>query len=88
MMPAPTLTDGLEEQAYAGLAGDTGIRSYALVPGGILLTFTDGRRYRYDATRPGARDVRNMVRLARKGIGLTTYINRYVRERYAARLDG
>lgn len=72
---------------YEGLAGHSGIRSYAMGRDRIVIEFQDGRCYLYNSTRPGSRHVRNMIRLARKGIGLTTYINQHVRENYAERLQ-
>jgi hypothetical protein len=51
----------------------------------IRLLFVDGSVYRYDAERPGARQVEEMKALAARGEGLTTYVSRFVRKAYAAR---
>jgi hypothetical protein len=74
-------------QRYAALSGITGVRAFAIGRGRITVVFNDGSTYRYDAIRPGARHVANMVRLARTGRGLATYINQHVRGNYAERLD-
>lgn len=74
-------------RSYAGRAGDTGVRAYVTGDSWMAIEFVDGRRYLYDAMRPGLGHVRNMIRLARQGVGLTTYINQHVRDNYATRLD-
>lgn len=63
--------------------GTTGVVAYELGPGWIRCAFVDGSMYVYDGTRPGPTPVREMQRLARAGAGLTTYINRHVRDSYA-----
>ena len=73
-------------QHYAG--GDaSGVAAYACGPGWIHLRFHHGSAYRYDDTRPGAEHVHEMQRLADLGEGLNTYVNRYVRDNYARRLE-
>jgi hypothetical protein len=76
-----------KRRLYAARAGDAGVRAYVAGHSWIAIEFVDGRRYLYDATRPGLGHVRTMVKLAQQGMGLTTYINQHVRENYAARLD-
>jgi len=49
---------------------------------GIVLKFKDGRGYSYSHTRPGKVNVDNMKKFALSGSGLTTYINKYVRDDY------
>jgi hypothetical protein len=68
-------------------AASSGVAAYEDGPGWIHIRFHRGGTYRYDASRPGARKVREMRRLARAGDGLNTYINQFVRDNYAARLD-
>jgi hypothetical protein len=90
MMPStrPAIRTGApRRRLYAARAGDTGVRAYVMGHSWIAIEFVDVRRYLYDGARPGAWHVRNMLRLARQGEGLTTYINQHVRENYAARLD-
>ena len=71
---------------YGNLAQNSGVSAYAVQPGAILVQFRNGATYRYDATSPGAEHVRRMQQLARSGKGLSTYISRYVGERYAAKV--
>jgi hypothetical protein len=79
------LRKGIAMQTYAG-RGDSGIAAYEIGPGWIKIRFTDGGTYLYDDSAPGAVHVREMQRLAQSGEGLNTYINKHVRENYAARL--
>ncbi len=73
-------------KAYRGGA-DSGVEAYDTGPGWISIRFHHGGTYLYDGIQPGKRDVLAMQQLAAAGEGLNTYINRHVRERYAARLE-
>src|SRR5690606_19060992 len=74
-------------QPYRSTGGDSGVVAYACGPGWIDIRFRRGGTYRYDGRHPGALHVMQMQRLAEAGDGLNTYLNRYVRDDYAARLD-
>ncbi len=74
-------------QPYGSPGHDSGIAAYACGPDWIDIRFRHGGTYRYDHRHPGALHVMQMQRLAEAGDGLNTYINRYVRDDYAARLD-
>lgn len=74
-------------QSY-GERRDTGVRAFALLPGGIALRFQDGSTYVYTAEVPGPLHVEQMQALAERGAGLTTYVNRHVRESFAQKLTG
>ena len=71
---------------YANYGGNSGVRAYSLEADAICVEFSDGASYRYDVHCPGRHHVDMMISLARGGSGLNSYINRYVRESYAARL--
>lgn len=71
---------------YANLSGASGVVAYAIAPGSITLRFQDGGTYLYDASAPGAAAVAEMQRLAIGGRGLSSYVSRHVRERYARKL--
>ena len=73
-------------ERYKALSGDAGVHAFRIVHEGIIVEFQDGRRYLYNAKRPGGKHVTEMIKLAHKGEGLTTYINQHVRENYAAQL--
>jgi hypothetical protein len=69
-------------QRYGNLSGRSGVVSYEIGRGSIAVEFTDGWIYLYTARSAGTGDVAEMQRLARAGSGLSTYISRFVRERY------
>jgi len=71
---------------YRNRSGISGIAAYALLDDGILVRFVDGATYRYGPQRPGRHHVGRMKSLAMGGRGLAAYINRYVKEKYEARL--
>ena len=70
-------------QRYRDVAGDSGILAYEIGRNYIRVQFKEGGTYRYTYRSTGSRNVERMKLLATCGVGLTTYINQYVRERYA-----
>jgi WYL domain-containing protein len=62
----------------------SGIRCFKIGDNYILVEFTDGKKYLYNYEKPGKKHVEKMKALALKGEGLSTYINKYVRDSYAA----
>ena len=73
-------------QSYSDSDGDSGVVAYEIGAGSIIVRFADGGTYLYDASAPGLEHVEEMQRLARVGDGLNSYINKYVRKHFAARL--
>lgn len=63
-----------------------GVDGYEFNDEGIILRFKDGRTYSYSNRRPGKVHVDNMKKLAVNGKGLTTYVNKYVRDDYEDKL--
>ncbi|WP_240732634.1 MULTISPECIES: hypothetical protein [Dyella] len=61
--------------------------SYESGEGFIRVRFMKDGLYEYTDATPGRLHVRNMRALAEAGIGLSTYISRFVRDRYARKLD-
>jgi len=74
-------------KAYKDLSGHGGITAYQFVPNGIILQFKHRELYLYDDSRPGKNHVEQMKALAKKGRGLTTYVNQHVRENYKRKLS-
>lgn len=72
---------------YRNRSGHSGIAAYALRDDDIVVRFIDGATYRYGPERPGRHHVGKMKSLAMSGRGLATYINRYVQDKYEAKLD-
>jgi hypothetical protein len=68
------------------LNGSSGIAAYEIRDRSIVVEFKHGGRYVYDYDIPGRKEVEEMKVCALEGRGLTTYINRNVRRRYAAKL--
>jgi len=71
---------------YRNLDGHSGVLRYETTPESITLTFVDGDRYEYTHVRPGRPAVERMKVLAESGRGLSTYVARHVRDRYARKL--
>ncbi len=74
-------------QRYQSSNTNTGITAYQVVSGGITVQFKDGSVYLYTSRSAGRKHIDQMKKLAAQGEGLTTYINRFVRENYAAKLQ-
>ncbi|MBS1683571.1 MAG: hypothetical protein JSS76_02380 [Bacteroidetes bacterium] len=68
---------------YPNLSGNSGVSAYESGDDYIALQFHDGHVYIYDYSYPGKKHVEQMKKLAKAGRGLTTYVNKYVRENYA-----
>jgi hypothetical protein len=64
----------------------SGVVAYEVGGDYIKAEFQDGRIYLYDYDKPGKVHVDNMIRLARKESGLTSYINQHVRENFHKKL--
>lgn len=71
---------------YQNLSHDAGVVAYEIRSGGIVLQFIDGSRYLYTVASAGRDHIAEMTKLAKKGRGLTTYLNQNVGGAYAMRL--
>lgn len=71
---------------YKNISGNSGVRAYATSDDSITVEFEDGGTYLYTTDSAGAHHVAQMKKLAQTGRGLSAYIVRHVRKRYAARL--
>jgi hypothetical protein len=74
-------------ERYRNLSGRSGVVAYEVHAMAIVVRFADGGEYVYTYDRPGERHVEAMKALARDGRGLATYINRFVRDRFAQRRE-
>jgi hypothetical protein len=70
---------------YKNLSGHSGILAYAIGANFIKIKFNDNETYLYDYGKPGKLHVEEMKKLALKGTGLATYINRFVRNNYSGK---
>lgn len=67
---------------YSNLGGNSSVAAYEILPYAINIQFQDGRWYRYSYSKAGKSNVENMKALAQRGIGLCSYIQRYVKYLY------
>lgn len=65
---------------------DSGVRAYEIGQSHIDVEFKGGSVYRYTSSSVGEGNLNQMVRLARSGDGLNSFINRVVKHRYSERL--
>ena len=67
-------------ERYRNLSGESGVVAFEAGTDFIRVRFAGGEIYRYDRTRPGARHLAQMKRLAQAGRGLSSYIAQQLRE--------
>jgi len=72
---------------YLSANKNTGVIAYDILPDGISIKFRDGSVYLYTIQSTGKTHIAQMQHLAKKGEGLTTYINQHVRENYYEKLN-
>lgn len=73
-------------EKYQNQAGNSGAVGYEFTEDGIKVMFRDKEVYLYTEESAGAESIREMKKLAVAGKGLTSYINRNVRKRYAKKI--
>lgn len=73
-------------QRYRNLAGDAGVVAYETGSDFIHVQFTDGDTYLYTYESAGASNIEHMKELAANGKGLSSFISRTVKGRYAAKI--
>jgi len=71
---------------YKNLSTDSGVTAYEIRDDSIIVEFKSGDKYLYSYDTPGKDAVEAMKVLASKGIGLSTYISKAIRGRYAAKV--
>ena len=69
-------------QYYKNLGGNSSVKAYEILSTAIRVQFNDGRWYSYSYFKAGIAHVENMKQLASKGVGLGSYIQRYVYSLY------
>jgi hypothetical protein len=72
---------------YRNLSGDSGVVAYDIGKDYVDVKFRNGDVYRYDRDTPGADHIENMKLLALAGKGLSSYISRFVKGRYARKIE-
>lgn len=74
-------------EKYSNRNGNSGIEAYDIVDSGIIIRFAEGGTYLYPTEACGKKAVTIMQLLAKKGIGLATYINQNIRNLCPQKLD-
>jgi hypothetical protein len=69
-------------EKYRNLSGDSGVVAFENGVDYINIQFVSGDVYTYSYKKAGRTHVEQMKILASKGKGLSTYINKYVRNLY------
>jgi hypothetical protein len=71
---------------YENLSGKSGVTAYQIGDTFIIVEFRDGSAYAYTNSTTGISNIEIMKRLAVKGSGLSTFISRHVKDKYAEKL--
>ncbi len=71
---------------YKNKSGNSGIAAYQLLDDGIIIQFNDQSQYLYNHASCEKKTIQAMKKLAAEGIGLTTYTNQHVREKFAEKI--
>lgn len=70
-------------ERYRNSGGGSGVSAYEIGSDYILVKFSGtARTYRYSYRKAGQNHVENLKRLAQRGSGLNSYINKYVKHLY------
>ena len=70
---------------YGGHTRKHGVRAFEIQADAIDVEFTSGWIYHFSYQKPGAPRVERMKQLAESGHGLSTFINKHVRNRFESR---
>lgn len=71
---------------YKNLSGKSGIDFYEIREKSIVIKFQYAGKYVYNYDRPGKEFVEKMKCLAVAGLGLSTYISKNVKKKFAKKL--
>ncbi|CAM0997344.1 KTSC domain-containing protein [Rhodanobacter sp. Root179] len=71
---------------YRNLDGNSGVTAYECGDGFICIRFVNGDTYEYTDKATGREHIANMQKLAQAGLGLSTYVSRFVHDDYARKL--
>ena len=73
-------------EKYRNLGGNSNVSSYEIGEEQITVQFGDGSLYLYNYASTGHDNIERMKILASDGLGLNSFINKYVKKRYARKL--
>ena len=60
--------------------------AYQIVVDGIIIEWKNGGKYLYNSIAPGKDKVDEMIKLAKAGKGLSTYISKVVKKNFYSKL--
>lgn len=70
---------------YLNRSGDSGVSQFEIGGTYISVRFGTGREYTYSYQSAGESNIEQMKIFAKAGRGLNTFINKYVKDRYASK---
>jgi len=73
-------------ERYRNLDGHSGVTAYECGDDFIRIRFVNGDSYEYTDKATGREHIANMQKLAQAGLGLATYVSRFVHDAYARKL--
>jgi hypothetical protein len=73
-------------ERYANRHHNSGVVGYSIGDRSITVEFRGGAKYRYTVESAGRRNIERMKQLASTGEGLSAFISRVVKDRYAERV--
>ena len=74
-------------KTYQNKSGGAGIKGYENLQDGIRIQYNDGSTYLYNYKVNGQKQIEEMKKLADQGIGLTTYLQKYIKDEYAEKIN-
>jgi len=86
LLSSSLIANAVAMKPYLDVNGNSGVTAYEYGDNWIVVEFRGSSQYLYTYQSTGRNDIEQMKRLAREGKGLNTYINKYVRKRYAQKL--
>lgn len=72
-------------ETYKNLGGDSGILYFEIGSDYIRVEFDDEAIYTYTYASAGEYNIEEMKKIATSGEGLNSFINKYVRKKYASK---
>lgn len=73
-------------ERYRNISRKSGIASFEISADSITIRFTTGATYLYNYAATGERNIEQMKILARRGMGLNSFIGKVVKNKFAAKL--
>lgn len=72
-------------EKYKNVQGNSAVRAYQIGADFISVRFDDLKVYTYTYRSAGSHSIETMKKLALQGFGLNSFINKFVRKKYASK---